>query len=220
MTRTCMLTGLLLLWTSFVFGRGDTPWNSGQLVKKDGEILYGSVRYNYKNNVVQYRYNDNLLAFSPHQLDHFRFYDADFKTERLFIVHELPNRNGYASPVFMEVLVWGELPVLGVLKSQDLKVLKDFREQGASSPFASSPYAKVVNYDYYVLAEEHLVQMNDFKQKILPLMQAHKEKLRNYISENRLRYYKHLDCLLIIGFHNRLQEALNRNKSQPEAAAQ
>lgn len=188
-------------------GNSCTDDSFGVVVLKSGESFQGTVSYHFKQDLILIETTDfGKKALTPESVTYFRFYDEGLDRERLFASLDIPNKYGYVSTGFYEVLLHGDMTVVGKLKSQDFAASEE-QHYG----YAKIPSEKVTRanstYDLVVLNGSEIHHISSFTKTLLPLMKKECPEIKELVQVKKMQFKSDDEKLAVIELYNKLSTA-------------
>ncbi len=203
--KKCTL--LIILWLSFMGGNllagNPTIWNRGELFLANGVVLEGELNYNWKAEIVQLQHDHVIKAYSAHQVNEFIYLDNQLNTLRKFVTADYPVDESLSRSTFLEEFVSGSLTVYRRLRHscELIKVSKP-----AMYGIDEELVKDVNNFDYFVLMENRVVDLNNFARDLWPhIRNEFNEELKQFASKMQMNLTSTLARLLLINQYNYLK---------------
>ena len=200
--RTILVTAALLFICSAGFSQRDWPselWHEGKIVLVEGDTLEGLLKYDFRQDLVQYTMNNRKAQiYTARKVLFFEIFDETVHKYRKFFVlpYSKPPSN-YKAPVFFELLEEGKITLL----SRELLEYKTY-----NNAFYGGSYSRLVQtYYYYLLKEDGTIE--DFrgnKNDLLAMMGNKSRTVEKYIKANRLDFDEKYDVAKIVAYYNSL----------------
>jgi hypothetical protein len=181
---------ILLLLTAIGFcftvnASESLEWNAGVLVTVDGKIQQGELAFQVSE-IVLFRAAGEITVYPANKVHSFRYYDQTENINRKFVSRQA----GYGRIAsFYEVIVVGEVSVMRLLKSQRITNRKKSDRD---------------DYDYFLLFEDHLINLNQFRNKVYPDLVSSSERIANLIKEQHLDPNQKADAIRIVQLYNKI----------------
>jgi hypothetical protein len=196
-----MITGMLLLICGLGYAQKDWPselWHDGKVVLVTGDTLKGILKYDLRQNLVQYVVNNRKAEiYSARKVLFFEIFDETVHKYRKFFALPYRNLSNYKAPVFFELLEEGKITLL----SRELMEYKTYNNH-----FYGGSYSRLVQtYHYYLLKEDGTIE--DFKgnkNDLIALMGNKGKTVEKYIKANRLDFDDKYDVAKIVAYYNSL----------------
>ncbi|MDN5204953.1 hypothetical protein QQ008_26420 [Fulvivirgaceae bacterium BMA10] len=192
-TKHCSATLILCISLQSLQAQ-ENEWNSGALVLSDNQVLVGELQYHHQHDMVILKIDNKMKTFPAFKINEFRFYDANDDINRRFRALDVKNAKGANLKVIYEVVLHGSLSLLRKEKKHKSKCER------------SNLRREIEDYVYYSYDEERLVEMRNFKKRVLPLlMQERGPQLTKFIEEHKLNLDKPATYVKILDYYNDLQ---------------
>lgn len=196
---------LVIVWLSLVGGNAlaRNVWNQGKISLLNGTVLEGELSYNWKAEIVQYRQENTIKAFSAFQVQEFRYFDTELNTLRKFVAIDYPIKPLLPRPVFLEEFENGPLMVYRRLRHQyePIKLVNS-----VASKVDDGLLKNLDSFHYYVFEDGQLTNLNDFSGVLWPRMQTEfTDELMHYAATLHIDLTSTLARLLLINQYNQLK---------------
>jgi hypothetical protein len=171
-------------------------WHDGKLVLDTGDTLKGQIKYDLKQDLIQYNQpNQRTDAFSSRKVVFFEIFDETARRYRQFFALPYTNQAQYRTPVFFELLTEGKLTLLA-------REALEFRTY--TSPYYLGSYSReVLVYHYYFLDDEgNIEEFKGSKADLLNMMGKKSGDVEKYMKTNRLKIDDKYDFARIIAYYN------------------
>ncbi|MDW7695969.1 hypothetical protein R9C00_25855 [Flammeovirgaceae bacterium SG7u.111] len=176
----------------------------GVVVLKSGESFQGTISYHFKQDLVLI---ENAAfgkkALTPDKVTYFRFYDENIDRERVFTSLDIPNKYGYLSTGFYEVLITGDMTVIGKLKSQ-FQTSTEQEYYGYAKTQAEKVKKANTLYDMTVIIGSDLHHFSSFKKTLLPLMTKEYPEIKELVQAKKMYFKSDDEKLEVIELYNKL----------------
>lgn len=186
-------------------------WHIGKVTLQDKSQIEGKIHFNHKLDIIRVVGEDGLVkTFTPRQVENFTFFDQAFQTRRLFSAVPVQQSNGYTPVLFFEVLLHGEMPILGRVKFSEQEVIQsqEFDEFGMRNPYKEYGMfqPKATDYDLYVWCGKRqvVVPLQAFSKNVLPLMKGFEKEVEAFIRTQKFSTWKTWHQIQIVLFYNQL----------------
>lgn len=196
-----MAVWMFLFIFGFTYAQREWPselWHEGKVVLLKGDTLSGVLKYDFRQDLLQYVVNNNKAEiYSARKVLFFEIFDETVHKYRRFYALPYSNPSGYKAPLFFELLEEGKITLL----SRELLEYKTY-----SNTFYGGSYSRLVQtYFYYLLKEDGtIVDLKGNKNDFLALMGSKGKNVEKYIRENRLDFDDKYDVAKIVAFYNTL----------------
>ncbi|MFP4091420.1 MAG: hypothetical protein ACLFUB_20605 [Cyclobacteriaceae bacterium] len=201
--KKILILALVFLLVNKVEAGFDTGlWCNGKLILEDGRVRHGAISYDVKFEVVRIQNRGMTRAYTAENVAFFEIDDPIKNLTRRFVALPSQVYPGYERRAFFEVISHGELSMLR--KSEYVR-----RPRATEDMRAPHVYLNVVcNHTYYIHhAEEGLVEIQDFKEQVLPRMARYQKEVDKYISDCRFRLQKLHEQVRVFNLYNQLSAA-------------
>lgn len=171
-------------------------WHDGRLVLDSGDTLKGQIKYDLKQDLIQYHLpNQRTDAFSARKVVFFEIFDQTVRRYRQFFALPFTNQAQYRAPVFFELLTEGKLTLLA-------RESVEFRTY--SSPYYLGSYSReVLVYHFYFLDDEgNIEEFKGSKSDLLSMMGKKSSDVEKYMKTNRLKIDDKYDFARIVAYYN------------------
>lgn len=188
-----VITGSFLI-QSIMASAIKTPtlvWSQGSVVLANQQVLTGEIVVQPGYDLVLFRNENGLKVYPAHLLSAASIYDAELNINKHYvsqvsIIKEIKIHSLY------EVWIQGEIKVL--------------RKQKASW---LSPSAEAFGYNYFILTDHGMINIDEFKEKIYPqMLEMCKTQLLAYRKQERLNPNYDADAVILIEFYDRIYPTL------------
>ena len=171
-------------------------WHEGQVVLDTGDTLKGKVKYDLKQDLIQYAVaNQRPDAFSARKVLSFEIFDESVRRYRQFYTLPYAGQSQYRTPVFFELLAEGKLTLL-------TRESLEFRTY--SSPYYLGSYSRevLINHYYFLDNEGDIQEFKGDKGDLLNLMGKKSADVEKYMKANRLKVDDKYDFARIVAYYN------------------
>lgn len=201
---------IFLLFVSWICKSQESGWQQGTLTTTNGDTLSGRLNLNLTKDILQLDNAQSLQAFTPRQIDSFRFFDENRNFMRFFTALPFKLPSGYAPPVFFEVLY----------KSDTLSLLCRQGTVVEMTP-VFDPFTGRTNYfnrqrvqiDFYFGWQNGSVKEYDGNLNRLPaLFGAYSGQMRKYIKSKKMNAKNTEDLINIVRYYQEIVDA-KKNKN-------
>jgi len=224
--KQILLAGLCLALSLSIHAKDSERWYFGTAILKDGRKVSGHLHYDFKTGVLRLKpqtedIKAKSLALTAQNTNYFHFFDELFRQERLFVSELIPEGDRYQRATFLEVLIQGQISVLGKLKHLNTRAF----DQVSNAIRPNSIFGNPIDYEYFILHNDKLSQITSFKKQLLPIFDEDIDKIELYIKEKNLKKHDHWHQLVIISYFNALhiereKEKLTKNDVTGEEVVQ
>ena len=196
---------LLLVWLSIAGGNtvAKTLWNRGELVLQNGTVLTGELNYNWRAEIVQYRAENTIKAFSAFQVREFKYFDDQLNTLRKFVAMDYPIKPSSPRIAFLEEFERGPVMVYRRLRRihEPIKLVNSVKF-GLDEEFIKN----IDNFHYYVLTGDKMTALADFAHTQWPQMQTEfTDEFNLYVAKLHIDLTSTFARLLLINRYNQLK---------------
>jgi len=182
-------------------------WHTGMLITNDGDTISGNLKYDFDNQSLQLDDGETIRAFNVNNLFFFEIYDETIRDKRQFYSLMYEVGYNYRVPSLFEVVIEGKLSLL--LKE---KIIAESSPNYYPSYYTYSllpsynHYSKL-EYDYYFLNNEGEIlkfKSKGKKKQLLSLMSDNYEKIKFFLSSNKINLSKMKDLVKVVEFYNNI----------------
>lgn len=199
--KKLMIGWMFMCMCGFSYAQKDWPseiWHDGKVVMLAGDTLKGILKYDLRQDLVQYVVSNNKAEiYSARKVLFFEIFDETVHKYRQFFALPYSNPSGYKAPMFFELLEEGKITLL----SRELLEYKTY-----NNTFYGGSYSRLVQtYYYYLLMEDGTIE--DFKgnkNDLIALMGNKGKTVEKYIKANRLDFDDKYDLAKIVAYYNSL----------------
>ena len=163
-------------------------WYKAMVMLTSQEELSGEVSLQHEHDLILFRSHadKSVKVFPAYRINMIHFHDNADNTLRKFVSLTTVTE-GYRKEFHLyEVVVDGRIPVIRRKKMF-------FPEPG--------PY---VNYNYFILQENHMIPLSQFKRKVYPEMLAKEEGIEMYVEDRDLNLRNDSDVMRLIAYYNQV----------------
>ncbi len=171
-------------------------WHEGKIVLLEGDTLRGLVKYDLKQDLIQYNLNDQRTeAFTARKILFFEIFDNTVRKYRQFFALPYATGTSYRAPIFFELVVEGKLTLL---------VRESIEFRTYTSPYYIGSFSReVLVYKYFFLNEDGLIEeFSGNKNDLLTMMGRKGNDVEKYAKSNRLKFDDKYDLARIIAYYN------------------
>ena len=158
-------------------------WNKGCIVDTKGHVIGGEVS-KQTNDMILFRSNDKVMAYNPHHIKSFSFYDDELKIARKFSA----TKESQKGPVFYELVVRGNVNIIRAERSVKVKVWN----------------LPAISTEYLISWENKLTEISNFKQEVYQAMVKQCPLLEQFAKEQKLNPANPKDVFKIVSIFNKL----------------
>lgn len=160
-------------------------WNTGTVVLANGKVIQGETAVKLDCHAVLFRRGEEVMALPAHKILSVSFFDSFEESLRKYVSLQMAV-GALTKYELFEVLVEGSVSILR-------------REQIGWS----SVNLDFIDFDYFVLHDNHLLPLHKFRKDVYPDLAANESlELRKFVKENRLSPNKLLDIVKIANHYN------------------
>lgn len=202
LVKKLMLAALISFTSATASAQRHWPselWHDGKIVLVDGDTLKGLIKYDFRQNLVQYVVNNRQAEiYTARKVLFFEIFDETVHKYRRFFVLPYGNASNYKSPMFFELLEEGNITLL----SREL-----LEYQTVTNAFYGPSYTRLVQTDFYYLlkADGTIEDFRGNRNDLLALMGNKGKMVEKYIRANRLDFDDKYDVARIVAYYNSLQ---------------
>lgn len=177
-------------------------WHEGQVTLLSGEELKGKIKYNFEADLIQINVNNRMRTFSARKILFFEILDQELGRYRQFYALPYNIRPNYRVPMIFEVLYENTL----TLMSREKVVQETIPQYGYYSYFGNGPATRFrLDFDYYFLnSQGEIMPYTEKKDDLYQILGKHRDKVEQYVKENRLKHDRHRDLVRITAYYNSL----------------
>lgn len=184
-------------------------WHKGQIVKMDGQVFQGLVKYDLDNNLVQLQGN-SIETFGASNVSQFEIYDEQYGGIRTFYTLPYPLSGDYDTPVFFEILTEGDNVVLLCREY----IMTDSRGMGmwgggmGMNPMWGGPPmggGYKLAFTYFFIKDGKIAKYTQKKKELLDIFGDRADEVQLFMRKNRLSHDKRGDLLRITAYYNQIK---------------
>tara|TARA_B100000579_G_scaffold436587_1_gene462994 strand:+ start:10610 stop:11236 length:627 start_codon:yes stop_codon:yes gene_type:complete len=184
-------------------------WHKGKLVTNDGDTIKGNLKYDFESQSIQLDDGKTLKAFNVNNLFFFEIYDETIRDYRQFYSLLYEVGYNYNVPVLFEMMIEGNLSLLlreRIVAESTQSYLPSYYAYGIMPNFSNNyGYVNKVKYDYFFLTNDGKIhKFKGKKKELYKLMNDEYDKIRDYISRNRINLKKMSDLARIVNYYNKI----------------
>ena len=179
--KSLVLVGLLV--SIAALGGNHVDWSRGSVVDKDGQVRVGEISLQ-SIDLILFKADDQVTVYVPHQLRSFYFFDNSIKVNRKFASLKVGSRR---TPLFYEVVVWGDVQVVRLAKNRNL--LK--HKLGGGS-----------DYNYLIRRNHTYTKLDNFKRDVYGSMMEESPRLHDMVRKQQLSPFYVADIIEIVRLYN------------------
>lgn len=184
-------------------------WHTGLLVTNQGDSIKGNLKYDFENQSIQLDDGKTLKAFNVNNLFFFEIYDETIRDHRQFysLMYEIGYE--YSIPVLFEMVINGKLSLLLRERIVSESTQSSFPSYYAYSMMprfnSNSGYINKIKYDYFFLDNEgNILKFKGKKKELYSLMNDKYEKVKKYISSNKINLKRMSDLARVVSYYNQI----------------
>ena len=198
---------LLLLSISMKGWSQDFPseyWHSGKLVLMDEDTLYGKIKYDLDNDLIQVEQNQVIKTYSAKKIFYFEIFDETVDNYRHFYSLPYKVQPNYEVPLLFEVLFEGDLSLL----CREEIVTENVQSYNYNPYYYSPNYGNTrtkLKYNYYFLNKNGDITLYSLKKgDLLVFFKGKEQAVNKYMKKNNLRHDRMRDLVRITAYYNAL----------------
>jgi hypothetical protein len=198
-----------ILGASNAFGQ-DFPseyWHKGKLVLMSEDTLYGKLKYDLENDIIQIETRNTIQTYSARKIFYFEIFDQTIDNYRHFYALPYEVQSNYEVPIIFEVLYEGKLSLL----CREEIVTESVQPYNYSPYYYSPSYGGTrtkLAYKYYFLDEKgNLVDYTLKKNELMRFFKSKQQEVKQYIKKNNLKHDRMRDLVRITAYYNALLDA-------------
>ena len=184
-------------------------WHPGLLVTNQGDSIKGNLKYDFENQSIQLDDGETLKAFNVNNLFFFEIYDETIKYHRQFysLMYEVGYE--YSIPVLFEMVINGKLSLLlreRIVSESTQSSFPSYYAYSMMPRFSNnSGYVNKIKYDYFFLDNEgNILKFKGKKKELYNLMNDQYQKVKSYISNNKINLKRMSDLARVVSFYNQI----------------
>ncbi|MAR84879.1 MAG: hypothetical protein CL869_01615 [Cytophagia bacterium] len=184
-------------------------WHPGLLVTNQGDSIKGNLKYDFENQSIQLDDGETLKAFNVNNLFFFEIYDETIKDHRQFysLMYEVGYE--YSIPVLFEMVINGKLSLLlreRIVSESTQSSFPSYYAYSMMPRFSNnSGYVNKIKYDYFFLDNEgNILKFKGKKKELYNLMNDQYQKVKSYISNNKINLKRMSDLARVVSFYNQI----------------
>ena len=182
-------------------------WHKGTIVLSSHEVITGEVSYDFIHDVVLYRSAGRMQTLTAARVNYFHTINNHTGQVRRFVTlpHYIHSNLPYERNFFFEILLSGEVTFLRKTNKH-----KGFLHHAQKSEKPSRLNLDNLCYDYFMLYDEKLVHIKNFKKDALPLLaQGGAKGIYDYIKTKNIKEFTPRRQLVVIHFYNIMHTTTN-----------
>ena len=184
-------------------------WHPGLLVTNQGDSIKGNLKYDFENQSIQLDDGETLKAFNVNNLFFFEIYDETIRDHRQFysLMYEVGYE--YSIPVLFEMVINGKLSLLlreRIVSESTQSSFPSYYAYSMMPRFSkNSGYVNKIKYDYFFLDNDgNILKFKGKKKELYNLMNDQYEKVKSYISNNKINLKRMSDLARVVSFYNQI----------------
>ena len=184
-------------------------WHPGLLVTNKGDSIKGNLKYDFENQSIQLDDGETLKAFNVNNLFFFEIYDETIKDHRQFysLMYEVGYE--YSIPVLFEMVINGKLSLLlreRIVSESTQSSFPSYYAYSMMPRFSNnSGYVNKIKYDYFFLDNDgNILKFKGKKKELYNLMNDQYQKVKSYISNNKINLKRMSDLARVVSFYNQI----------------
>ena len=184
-------------------------WHPGLLVTNQGDSIKGNLKYDFENQSIQLDDGETLKAFNVNNLFFFEIYDETIRDHRQFysLMYEVGYE--YSIPVLFEMIINGKLSLLlreRIVSESTQSSFPSYYAYSMMPRFSNnSGYINKIKYDYFFLDNDgNILKFKGKKKELYNLMNDQYEKVKSYISNNKINLKRMSDLARVVSFYNQI----------------
>ena len=184
-------------------------WHPGLLVTNQGDSIKGNLKYDFENQSIQLDDGETLKAFNVNNLFFFEIYDETIRDHRQFysLMYEVGYE--YSIPVLFEMVINGKLSLLlreRIVSESTQSSFPSYYAYSMMPRFSNnSGYVNKIKYDYFFLDNEgNILKFKGKKKELYNLMNDQYQKVKSYISNNKINLKRMSDLARVVSFYNQI----------------
>lgn len=176
----------------------DKQWHSATVKLTDGQLLKGTLRYDFRENQVEFNSGEAVRRLIPNTFEWIVYQDYLDKT-----THTLLSKKVERSADFLRVEFFEAIDTTGRIQIYHQYYWVEVNVSVGVYPFFGSQKTKV-ELLYTSKDNEVVTPLNPNKRGVLQLLKPHKTQIKQYAKENRLKYNRPKDIQQLIQYANTL----------------
>ena len=184
-------------------------WHPGLLVTNQGDSIKGNLKYDFENQSIQLDDGETLKAFNVNNLFFFEIYDETIRDHRQFysLMYEVGYE--YSIPVLFEMVINGKLSLLlreRIVSESTQSSFPSYYAYSMMPRFSNnSGYVNKIKYDYFFLDNDgNILKFKGKKKELYNLMNDQYQKVKSYISNNKINLKRMSDLARVVSFYNQI----------------
>ena len=179
-------------------------WHEGKIVLTSEDTIYGDVKYDLQNDLIQININKTIQTYSARKILFFEIFDATGNYFRQFYSLPYQIKPNYKVPLLFELLYEGPMTLLTrehVVMETTPHYNYYYRTSGVNR--------QKLAYTFYFLPEGKKIYRYEAKKKELTdvIMKDKSSEIKKFIKKNKLKHDRKVDLIKITTYYNSLKEA-------------
>jgi len=182
-------------------------WHQGAIILTSHEVITGEVSYDPVHDIVLHRTGakGKMQTFTARQLNYFHYINQQTGVVRRFVALSHGTRVNllYKRDYFFEIVLSGEVSFLRKPnKKKNLIRLANHSESLSRLDVEKSCY------DYYMLNDEKITRIKNFRKDALPLLASEENNsIHQYIASRNITKFTLYQQKVVFHYYNTLQKA-------------
>jgi hypothetical protein len=179
-------------------------WHEGEITLFDEQNFQGRIKYDLEKDNVQITLTSNgsVKTYSSRNVESFEFIDAVLRMKRSFFTLPFQKSQGYESPMFFELLTDGKVALL----NRETVILRQMPMYmyGTMAPSFTNVPILVDNFYFLLKSEQKVIKFDEKKETVLKVLSDKKEKVQEYLANNKVNFSKRQDIMQLLDYYNSL----------------
>lgn len=178
-------------------------WHSGEIDLDNGQTLAGLVKYDFKNNLIEYRQAQVVRIFSARKVQIFQIRDTLTHAIRTFYTIPVFDSSQDLIPTFFELLLDADIALLS-------RSTVKYRTRQGFNPAFPGVYTesyRITGYDFYILKNYQIEPLPKDYQSFFKLLDQNSPQVKKYMRVNRLNFRQRDHLIRILKYYNQLYNA-------------
>lgn len=181
-----------------------SSWHKGAIVLNSHEVVRGKIKYDDTHDMVLFQLDGKILTFAASQVIYFYYIDNTSGVPRHFKALPYYTRlsRTYQRDYFFEIILGGKVNFLR-------KANKKVRFINSVKREKYFPHLNIneVCYDYFMLYDDKVVEVNNFSEDALPLLAREtSQSIYDYIEAKNITKFTLRNQVALIHFYNLMQQ--------------
>lgn len=179
-------------------------WHEGEVTLFDEQNFQGRIKYDLEKNNVQVTLTSNgsVKTYSSRNVESFEFIDAVIRMKRSFFTLPFQKSQGYESPMFFELLTDGKVALLN-RETVILRQMPVYMYSTMAPTFTNVPVL-IDNFYFLLKSEQRVIKFDEKKETILQVLSDKKEKIQEYLANNKVNFSRRQDLMQLLDYYNSL----------------